>query len=282
MNFAETLCLVLVAVYGLASLLLSILVACAWRAGVDRKHATSGELLVLRLLPSVGAFFLTLTIALPAFLTDEPAHDAEQTGPLLPVLVTFALVTVGHGILRGLRAWAASVAVVGGWRSRITAARRVAAACDQEEFRQVIAHEAAHLSSHNNLKLLLLVSSPDALTWLPAGAALTARWRAAAELEADERATGSDCHKRVALASALIKGARLSISRERKFPALRMPVELDDVEGRVRQLLAPSLQAPRRTRIKGLVAFASLIPVTAVPLYGPFQQFVEVLVAFGR
>jgi hypothetical protein len=34
MNFAETLCLVLVAVYGLTSLLLSILVACSWRARV--------------------------------------------------------------------------------------------------------------------------------------------------------------------------------------------------------------------------------------------------------
>jgi Zn-dependent protease with chaperone function len=311
MNFTETLCFVLVAVYGFTSLLLSILVACAWCAGVERRHATSDELLVLRLLPSVGASFLTLTVALPAFLIYEPAHDMEHVGPLLVVLAMFALITVGHGILRGWRACVAArvllgyrpaghvpvtaghkidmidvpepiVAVVGGWRPRIVAAKRVVAACSQEEFRQVIAHEAAHLSSHDNLKLLLLVISPDALAWLPAGGALAARWRVAAEFEADERATGPDRRKRVALASALIKVARLSISADRAFPALSLLTALDDVEGRVRQLLARSSEAPRRINTKAVVAVASLVPVIAVPLYGLIQQFVEALVAFGR
>lgn len=312
MSFTGTLCLVLVAVYGLTSLLLSILVACTWRAGLDRRRSTAGELLVLRLLPSAGASFLTLSVVLPAFFIYEPAHEVEPIGPLLVVLAMFALLTVGHGVVRGWRACAAAaallrhcgaadrcrvmagqrvdivdvpepmVAVVGAWPPRIVAASGVLAVCSDEEFRQVIAHEAAHLTAHDNLKLLLLIASPDALAWTRTGEALTERWRAAAELEADAHASGPDRYKRVALASALITVARLSTGRKRQFPVLTMPIALDDVEGRVHQLLAPSWEAPSRVNARVVVACAWLVPAIAVPLYGRVQQWVEALVAFAR
>jgi hypothetical protein len=342
MSFAPTLCLVLLAVYGLASLILSAALAIAWHAGLERALATSGDLLALRLLPAGGAALLVLTAALPAFLIYEPAHEAEHVGPLLVVLALFALVAVGDGIRRAWRACSAArllidnwgpthswlvesgqkvdvvdleepiVAVVGGWRPRILAARRVVAACSPEEFRRVIAHEAAHVSARDNLKLLLLVATPDALAWMPLGAALAKRWRTAAEFAADERATGPDPHKRVALASALIKVARLSTANDRTLPALSMSVGVDDVAGRVRRLLAPSpdefaaspdvcaafpnamrtrtahamgtaiAHAMRTTTAKMLTACALLLPVIAVPLYGPVHEFIEVLVAFGR
>jgi Zn-dependent protease with chaperone function len=311
-SFAGTLCLVLMAAYGLASLLLSILAAGIWSAWLGRMRSTSGDLLALRLVPSAGALFLTLSVVLPAFLINEPNRAAEPVGPVALVLAVFALVTIGDGILRGCRAWAAAdallrkcgptnrdcvmaglnvdivdvpepmVAVVGAWRPRIVAARGVLAACSQEEFRQVIGHEAAHISAHDNLKLLLLLASPDALAWMTAGEALTARWRAAAELEADALATGPDRCKRVALASALIKVARLSTAAERQFAALIMPVAVDDVEGRVRRLLAPLSTSPRTLRMKSVVACALLFAVVVVPLYGLVQIGVEALVAFGR
>jgi hypothetical protein len=310
-SFTGTLCCVLVAVYGLTSLLLSILVAGMWRAGLERTCSTSGDLLALRLLPSGGALLLTLTVVLPAFLIHEPRHEVEQVGALLVVLVMIALATVGHGILRGWRACTAAaalvrnfgranrrcvmagqnveivdvpeplVAVVGAWQPRIVAAGNVLAACSDEEFRQVIEHEAAHVSAHDNLKLLLFLAAPDALAWMPTGKDLTARWRAAAEFEADARASGSDRCKRVALASALIKVARLSSGIKRQFPPLSMPIALDDVEGRVRQLLAPGSTSAGRLRRKGVIACALLIAVLAVPLYGLVQQGVEALVAFG-
>jgi hypothetical protein len=312
-TFAMMLCLVPVGLYGLTSLLLSILVAVTWTAGLDRMCSRSEDFLVLRLLPPSGAALLTLTVALPAFLVYEPAHEFEQIGPCFVAFVLFALIIVGAGIVRGWRAWVAArallrtwgpaesssvgdgqtvdfinipepiVAVVGGWRPRIIAARHVFGACTQEEFRQVMAHEAAHVSTQDNLKLLLLVASPDALAWLPCAAALTARWRAAAELEADERATGSDPRKRVALASALIKVARLSTGSDRTFPSLSMPIALDDVEGRVRRLLLPAPSgSPRTINIKRLTACATLVPVMAVPLYGLVHRFIEALVSFGH
>ncbi|GAC1496310.1 MAG: hypothetical protein NVS1B6_01330 [Steroidobacteraceae bacterium] len=312
MSFAAILCLVLTAVYGLTSLLISILVAVAWRAGLDRRCSTSIEFLVLRLLPAGGATLFTLTVALPAFLIYEPAHEIEQIGELIVTFAIFGLVSVGGGIFRGLRAcqaaqtllrnwgpgdrWFAKdgqtvelmdipepiAAVVGGWQPRIVAARRVFGVCSQEEFRQVVGHEVAHVSARDNLKLLLLLGSPDALAWLPSGVALTARWQAAAELEADERATGSDPRKRVALASALIKVARLAKGADRSLPALSMPVALNDVEERVRLLLSPSQNPTPAMSVNQLTASATLVPVIAVPFYGLIHQVIEFLVAFGR
>ena len=309
MSFTGTLCLVLAAVYALTCVALSIGVASGWHLGLQRRRSSPGELLTLRLLPTVGAAFLTLTVALPAFLIHEPRHEAEPVGPLLVILALFALGAAAHATLRGWRAWAATgallrrcgpaercrdragvdivevseplAAVVGAWHPRVLAAASVRAACSDEEFRQVVAHEAAHLSAHDNMKLLLQMISPDALTWMPAGAALTERWRAAAELEADARACGSDPRKRVALASALLKVARLSSGTERRSLALSMPVAVDDVEGRVRELLAPSPMPCRRLPMRALLACALTIGLVAVPFYGSVHESIESLVAFG-
>ena len=316
MNFAATLGLVLMAAYGLASLLLSLLVAGLWGARLLaqplRIPATSGGLLALRLLPSAGALFLALTVVLPAFLINEPNRAVEPVGPLAVVLAVFALAAIGHGLRRGYRAWGAAdallrnfrpaqrcviaglkvdivdvpapmVAVVGARKPRIVAASAVVAACTPQEFLQVIGHEAAHISAHDNLKLLLLLASPDPLAWMRAGDALTARWRAAAELEADALATGPDRCKRVALASALVKVARLCACATRPAAALIMPIASDDVEARVRRLLAPLPVAPRIVRAAMAVRCAPLLfALLAVPLYAAVQRGVEALLAFGR
>lgn len=248
---------------------------------------------------------------MPAFIIYEPARRTEEIGSLLFALALLALATLGDGIRRGLSAWRVTrkvlqncsssrsvaapglqmnildaaepiVAIIGGWRPQLIATQSVIAECSREEFRQVIAHEAAHLSARDNLKLLLLLVSPDALAWLPAGGAIIERWRAAAELEADERATGPDRHKRLELASALVKVARLSMRARDRLPPLSLSIALDNVEDRVRQLLEPATGAPRFIRAKAALICVVLIPVIAVPFLGRIQQFVEALVAFGR
>lgn len=311
MTHSVTLVVVLAAVYGLAHSLLSGLLGAAWGLGLKRMRASANELLALRLLPAGGALLLVFTVALPAFLVAEPSRESEAGGPLLAALALIGLLGIGLGIGRALRASRAAgaflklcgpvvhrsvvagrgvdvvdvsepiVAVVGGLRPRIIAAQRVLSACSDEEFLQVVAHEAAHVSARDNLKLFLLVFSPDVLAWLPAGAALAARWRAAVEREADERATGPDQWKRLALASALIKVARLSTSGSPRRPALSLPIAGDDVEVRVRALLAPALPARRSNRLWALAAGALLLPVIGVPLYGVVHHCIEALVAFG-
>ncbi len=306
-----TLCLVLLAAYGLIAALLSGLVAVAWRVGLARVLATADEVLALRLLPSAGAGLVTLGVVLPAFLLNEPAHDSEQLGWLLAALALFALAMLADGIRRGCHAWWEArtlsrrcnpvdryvaedgrqvdivdvaepiVAVLGAWRPRIVAARRVVTACSVTEFRQVVSHEFAHVSARDNLKLLSLVVSPDPLGWLPTGAALTKHWRAVAELEADERATGPDTRKRVALAGALIKVARLALGSAPPLPALTMPVVGDGVEGRVRQLLLPPAPVARGAAARGLLAFALPVPALAVPFYASIHHWIEALVVCG-
>ncbi len=310
MSSALILGIVLLATFGLAALLLAGLVAIAWHAGLNRARAASADILALRLLPVTGGLLFAVTVVFPAFLICEPHQDRESAGPLLPILAAFALLTLGHGVWRGWRAWAAArsllhacgpakrwvvengqsvqvvevaqpiIGVIGSWRPQVVAAECIISACSQDEFRQVVAHEAAHVSARDNLKLLLLLACPDALAWTALGAALSERWRTEAEFAADQRATGDDPHKRVALASALIKVARLFDTSYRARQALTMPVALNDVEDRVRQLLAPTRTASA-TISKALASFALLMPVAAVPLYTLVYELIEKLVRFG-
>lgn len=312
MSFWAMLALVSTAVFGLANLGLSVLIGAAWRLGLQRRGATSAQILALRLVPSIGALVLSAAVAVPAFLRTEPAHEAERVGACVIALGLLGFGVLGAGIARGWRAIASSrrllrhcghgdrrwveegrsvvlidvtapiVAVCGGWRPRIIASRRVFEACSAEEFRQVIAHEAAHLSTRDNLKLLMLISVPDALAWLPCSARICARWRAAAEFEADERAAGAEPSRRLSLASALIKVARLDDGSQGPLPALSMGVAADDVEGRVRRLLAPAAAGPRRFTGRALAAGVMLVPVLALPYYGLIHRAIEALVAFGR
>jgi hypothetical protein len=302
--------IVMLATFGLAALLLAGLVAIAWRAGLNRVRAAAADLLAVRLLPVTGALLLALAVVLPAFLRHEPHRDREMPGPLLLMLAAFALLSLGHGIWRGWRAWRAArslllecgpakrcviengcrvqvvdtakpiIGVVGGWHPQVVTAECVISACSQDEFRQVVAHEAAHVSARDNLKLLLLLACPDALAWTALGAALSERWRTEAEFVADQRATGDDPRKRVELASALIKVARLFDSGDRARHALTMPGALDDVEGRVRQLLAPA-HAASATISKALALLAVLVPAAALPLYELIHEFIEGLVGLG-
>jgi Zn-dependent protease with chaperone function len=313
MNAALMLGLVLLAMFGLSTLVLSGLVAFAWRAGLRYTVAASADLLTLRLLPAAGGLLIVLTVVLPAFLSHEPHQRREVAGPWLLSLAALSLLAVGHGVWRGWRACAAArsllrncgparrwivangqevkvvgraepiVAVIGGWRPQIVAAECVVSACSTDELQQVIAHEAAHVSARDHLKQLMLIVSPDVLAWTRVGAALSQQWRAAAELEADQRATDNDPCRRLALAAALIKVARALGAAERACGALSMPVASDDVEGRVRQLLAPpaSSSSPRATRARTLVLCALVLPVTAVPLYRLVHALIEALVQLG-
>jgi hypothetical protein len=302
--------IVMLATFGVAAQLLAGLVAIAWHAGLNRMRTASADLLALRLFPVAGALLFAFSVVLPAFLSYEPHRDHEAGGPLLLLLAAFALLPVGHGIWRGWRAWTGArallracgparrcviesgcqvqvvdiaspiIGVIGGWQPQVVTAECVITACSADEFRQVVAHEAAHVTARDNLKLLLLLACPDALAWTALGAILSERWRTQAEFDADQRASGNDPRKRVELASALIKVARLFDSGHRARHALTMSVALDDVESRVRQLLMPARATSARVG-KALALLALLIPVAAIPFYSLLHELIETLVGIG-
>jgi Zn-dependent protease with chaperone function len=311
MNPAVLLALVLLATFGFLTLLLSGLLALAWRAGLARVSASPLDLLALRLLPCAGALLIALTVVLPAFVSFEPRREQEAAGPMLMALAVIAIAGLAGGVWRGWRAVRAArtllgrcrpereacahgaavhllesadplVALIGAWRPRIVATESVRAACTHEEFRAVLAHEAAHLAARDNLKLLLLIAAPDALGLTPLAAALTERWRSAAELAADQRASGTDSDRRLALASALVKVARLVQRHPGPQPALGMPVAMDDVPGRVRALLEPPASPLRARILAALTVGALLIPFLALPRYALLHELTEWLVGLGR
>jgi hypothetical protein len=61
-----------------------------------------------------------------------------------------------------------------------------------------------------------------------------------------------------------------------------MPIVVDDVDGRVRRLLAPLPAARTLLPAVSIAALALLVPFLGVPLYGLIQDLIEMLVAFGR
>jgi hypothetical protein len=301
------LCLVLLALYALNCILLTAFLAVGWHAGLHRVLRSANDILILRLLPGVGAVFLLLVVELPAFVLHEPARASERVGPAMWALATVSLLLLGDAIRRGAVAWHDTralfkrferteicspagtstvrvidigepfVALVGGFRPRIVAAKCVFSACSKEEFRQIIAHEAAHRVARDNLKLLMIILAPDCLNWLAIGTTLTDRWRLAAEHEADDRATGSDPMKRISLAGALIKVARLMAANGCRRAILGMPIGVDDIEGRVRQLLAPPLTERGSAMLQFVTWSGFLIPLAAIPVYGQLHEFVEFL-----
>ncbi len=311
MNPLVTLLLALLAAYALSSLGLAALVAVIWRAG-GRAWSRPQTLLALRLLPAAGALFIALGVVLPAFVAFEPAHEREAVGLPVTALAALATALLASGFARGWRAWRATrrllertlptgrrlsvdgrtveiletseplVGVVGAFRPRFLAARRVLEACEPGEFRQVLAHESAHVAAADNLKLFASVASPDLLAWSPLGRALTMRWRLAAEYAADERATGGDRRRRLELASALLKVARLTPPQCCEGAPLQLSVAADDVAGRVRALLEPPSAATGPRVLPPALALALSLAIAAAPLYPSVHDAFEALISLGR
>ena len=299
---------VLLASYACFALAFDAALTAAWYAILRRRPWSASDLFAMRLMPVGGAALLCATVVLPAFLWLEPAHRHEPLGIGLIVLAGLAVAMIGTGIARAACASVATrrlirsctadrrarasaggveivdvaepiVAVFGARRPRILAARRVQQACNTEEFDRILDHESAHIAAADNLKLALLHSVPDPIAALPTGAAIVNRWKAAAEFDADERATGADRGRRIALASALIKVARLADRREAFDATHVMAVACGQIEERVRRLLDAAPSPPRRSLRRWLVGLAVATPIVALPAYGILHHCIELLVA---
>jgi Zn-dependent protease with chaperone function len=198
--------------------------------------------LTLRLLPAAASGFVTLALFLPAHWRLEPVGMAESVGGSLSVLAIggVALIaatasTAGRQLQATrllVRRWSTAarqlrrhpgglpvfvlsdpapiVTLVGIARPRLFLSNEVVHALSPEELDVSLAHEEAHGREWDNLKRLLVAWSPDALAWTRAGRSLVASWRAAMEFAADASAARGSRRRAVALASALVKVARLA------------------------------------------------------------------------
>jgi Zn-dependent protease with chaperone function len=229
--------------FGAANLVACAAVACAARTLVgDDCPRSSTWWLTLRCLPALASVAFVAIVFVPSYLRFEPRETIEGFDLTLTVCAAGALVLFAAAAIRGGRAWRRSrrqaalwlhgarplagtpaalpayaigsaptplMALAGIRSPRVFVSDRLIAALTASELEVTLAHEWRHARSRDNLKRLLMRLLPDALAGSAIGAAIERRWASAAEHAADRAATAGDADARCALASALVKVARL-------------------------------------------------------------------------
>ena len=282
------------AAYALAGTAASLAVAAAWRRALrvpDTPHGIARLLFAMRLAPAaLGLLAGLMTVG--AFLLFEANPHREAVGPaalagagaglLLLAMAAVRSVSVIRASSALRRQWRARravridgcpvdvvaaeipfpvVALLGCVRPRLIVASHVLEACTPAEIDVVIAHEMAHLSARDNLRRILFAVSPDALGGSRAARDMERAWAEATELAADDRAAGASTARRLDLASALVKVARLAANAA--VPALPASALFrgEPVADRVRRLVGPPPDSTRhspRTRLLALTAASAI------------------------
>ncbi len=253
--------------YGAAALVMALAAPWAVRWAKARPAPGAANLLfVLRLLPAGLAATVTLLVCVPGYVWFESETFSESVGLVClslaaacGALCVFLAVRAGHSLACSV--WFARrcrqsgsetnlpgshppvlvietlqpcLALIGILYPRIIVSQGVLRALTGQELSVVLSHESAHQTAFDNLKRLCLLV-------LPGSKSLERSWIAFAEYAADQRAVVGDPARSVALASALVKIARLGATPQ---PALATPFLADasDLAVRVDRLLvdAPS------------------------------------------
>ena len=277
-----------------------------------RHHAGSPALwLALRLAPAVLSLAFVAIVFLPSYWRYEPRQDVEGFDLTLTALAAVALAIGGSAAARGVTAWrraarrtetwmrgsrplaiegttlpafaieanAPMMALVGVLRPRLLITRPVLEALNDEELRAASAHELGHWRALDNLKRLAMRAAPDLLSATDAARAIERRWAAASEHAAD-RFAGESGPARCALASALVKVARLTPPAVSIAEPISALVEGGDIPSRVRRLLddAPAADRGRFARWLPLALPASLLVLSYAPLLRFVHSVTEILV----
>lgn len=208
-----------------------------------RPTSVARALFALIVGPAAVSIFFTLAVFLPAQWQWEPARVNESAGYSIVALAAGGAALLLITFRRALRDTLATLAVVKHWqraaredtrrtasdlpvlvvpdrspgmslagvlRPRVFVAKDVRAELTAEELDVSLAHEAAHARAADNLKRLIAAWCPGLLSVGPLGRGLDARWEAATEFAADADAVGGSGRRAIALASALVKVARLT------------------------------------------------------------------------
>ena len=182
---------------------------------------TRAEILfVMRIGPPVIAILALAAFMIPSYLIYEPHKTEEFVSWKLGTLAALSAVGVALAIVRGVRSWLATralltqwlatstriqldaiavptfvvqhpfpiIAVVGALRPRLFIAHQVLDSLSQEEMAAAIAHECGHLAAKDNFKRSVMRISRAALLLIPCGRSLDRAWSDASESAADEHA----------------------------------------------------------------------------------------------
>jgi Zn-dependent protease with chaperone function len=275
------------------------------------RAASPGFWLALRLAPAAVSIGFVAVVFLPSYWRYEPREFVEGFDMTLTVLAALALLLLGAAAVRGASAWrraarrterwlraarpvavpgsklpvfaidaeAPVMALVGVLRHRLLITRPVLDALTDEELRAGVAHELGHRRAWDNLKRLAMRAAPDLLPATSAARAIERRWAVASEHAAD-RVAGDTGDARCALASALVKVARLTPPVTPIGEPISTLIDGGDVTARVRCLLddAPSAAERQPVRWLAAAAAAATLALSYAPLLRIVHAATEVLV----
>jgi Zn-dependent protease with chaperone function len=302
--------------FGLVSLVGSLVVGPVLRRRIGAAEPGAGALLTLRLAPTLAAAFLAGAVFLPAFLRLEPRHSGERLGAVTLAMGAAVALMLASGPIRVLRTVLATralerrwrsgatgialpgldlpafavderfplVGVVGVLRPRLYVARQVLERCTAGELRAIAAHEASHVLRHDNLARLLLRGCPDALAFTRTGVAFERAWSEACDRVADDHAarTGS----RLDLAAALVKVARALGTSAPAAGNVAAFCREETIGTRVRRLLRPADAgahagaAHRRLALAAMPLMAAFVAAQADPVAVRIHGLAESVVRF--
>ena len=269
-----------------------------------------GFWLALRLLPAALSILFVAAVFLPSYWRYEPRDGVEGFDVTLTTLAALAISVIAAGTVRAVSAWRRAarrtdawmqmalpmrlaespvatfainadvpvMALVGVLRPRLLITRPVLEVLTEEELRAGVAHEIGHQRAWDNLKRLLMQAAPDLLFATPAARALERRWASASEHVADRRA--GDSAARCALASALVKVARMTPPLSAIAEPISSLVDGGDIASRVTRLLddAPWDRRGRATRWLLLGAAVAAVTVNYTPILHAVHGVTEILV----
>lgn len=297
--------------FGLINVAVATIVAVAARYELRRETQRSAAFwLTLRLVPAIAAIAFVIALFAPSYWRYEPRAVEDLDTSLIIGAVAAALL-IAVAAVRGWRAWrraasrarawlriarpieiaggipvyevpieAPMMALAGVFRPRLLVTRGVVDALTGEELQAGIAHEIGHFRARDNLKRLAMRAAPDVLVSTRTAAAIEARWASAAEHDAD-RAGAADNAARCALASALVKVARLTPLSTPLAEPISTLVDGGDIASRVHHLLddhSPAARVGHLPRLSTAVAIVGTVVLSYSSLLWLVHEATELIV----
>jgi hypothetical protein len=251
------------------------LLACVATIAISRRQErrrtdlSPGKWFALRMLPAASAFVFVTAIFVPSYWRYEPREAIEALDLTLTLCAVAAIAALAMAAYRGVTVWLAAVlrtrawmrtarplvlpgttipafeieegapvlALAGVLRPRLLVTRALLDALTREELAASVAHEIGHSHAGDNLKRLLMRAAPDLFGATSSARALERRWAKASEHRADRIASDDQPAVRCALASALVKVARLTPVPRPLAEPISTLVGGGDIASRVRSLL---------------------------------------------
>jgi len=146
----------------------------------------------------------------------------------------------------------------------VVVSRGVRETLTKEQLTVALRHERAHGEAHDNFKRLLILLTPDALPFVRGMGAIERGWSRLAEWAADDRAVRGSRRRSLALASALVRVARMGAAPHAPELATHLLGSPADLAARVERLLEGREAPALRPRVWPVVAMAVCGTVVAV------------------